>query len=195
MTTPGCVLEMLRKIAQANPNALDFIEGYIDSTFPGDSRYVSAKPAERKITFAPHVFSVPDTDVEPDLVSVMMPFSPAFDLVYDAIRKASSASGLRSLRADDIWEESTIMQDVFKLIFRSQVVVVDFTAKNPNVMYETGIAHTLGKHVVPISQSLQDVPFDLGHHRVLTFLANTQGLAKLSDDLTAKLAQLGGASR
>jgi hypothetical protein len=29
------------------------------------------------------------------------------------------------------------------------IVVVDFDTRNPNVFYETGIAHTLGKHVVP----------------------------------------------
>src|ERR1035441_10621327 len=54
---------------------------------------------------------------------------------------------------------------VFNLVFRAGVVLVNFTGKNPNVMYETGIAHTLGKIVIPISQSLDDVPFDMKHHR------------------------------
>lgn len=77
-------------------------------------------------------------------------------------------------------------------MFRARVVVVDFTGKNPNVMYETGIAHTLGKHVVPISQSIEDVPFDMAHHRVLTYLANGEGLAELESGLAAKLRQTGG---
>ena len=59
---------------------------------------------------------------------------------------------MRCLRADDIWEESTIIQDIFSLILRCEVVVIDCSGKNPNVMYEMGIAHTLGKHVVPITQ-------------------------------------------
>jgi len=112
---------------------------------------VSAKPSERKITFAPSIFHVPEnTMVEADLVALMMPFDAAFNSVHMAISKACASANYRCVRVDDIWEDSVIIQDIFSLIFRSHVVVVDFTGKNPNVMYETGIAHTLGKHVVPI---------------------------------------------
>lgn len=58
-------------------------------------------------------------------------------------------------------------------------------------MYGTGIAHTLGKHVVPIPQLLDDVPFDMRHHRVLKHLANSQGLERLQSDLRTKLGQVG----
>lgn len=149
----GNVLEVLRSIVMSNPAALSVVESYLDNRFPADGQYVSAKPSERKITFAPNVFQVPDAYVELDLVAVMMPFSKEFDPVYVAIGGACTANALRCLRADDIWEEPTIIQDIFNLIFRAQVIVVDFSGRNPNVMYETGIAHTLGKHVVPITQS------------------------------------------
>ena len=105
--------------------------------------------------FAPNVFNVPESPtIDTDLVAVMMPFNAGFNAVHEGIRRACKEAGFRCLRVDDVWEESTVIQDIFNLIFRAQVVVVDFTGKNPNVMYETGIAHTLGKHVVPISQSL-----------------------------------------
>jgi len=119
-----------------------------------------------------------------------MPLRAEFTPVYKAIRRACKSSELKCLRADDIWEESTIVQDIFNLVFRAQVVVVDFTGKNPNVMYETGIAHTLGKHVIPISQSLDDVPFDLTHHRVLKYLDNEEGLTKLEEKLAVRLSQV-----
>lgn len=44
-------------------------------------------------------------------------------------------------------------------------------------MYETGIAHTLGKHVLPITQSLDDVPLDMRHHRTIKYLPNAEGMA------------------
>jgi len=185
----GNVLAVLRQIVEQDPHTLAIIEAYLDKHFPGDSTYISAKPSERRISFAPHVFQVPDTYVEPDLVAVMMPFTMEFGVVYEAIKQATAACGLRCLRADDIWEDTTIVQDVFNLIFRAQVVIVDFSGKNPNVMYETGIAHTLGKHVVPITQALDEVPFDMRHHRVLKYLSNKEGLAKLSSDLGVKLRQ------
>ncbi len=186
----GNVLTVLRRIVEQDPRTLAIIEAYVDKRFPGPSTFISAKPAERRITFAPYVFQVPDAHVELDLVAVMMPFALEFDGAYKAIKEATKACALRCLRADDIWEDTTIVQDIFTLIFRAQVVVVDFTGKNPNVMYETGIAHTLGKHVVPISQTLADVPFDMRHHRVLKYLSNAEGLSKLATDLAVKLRQV-----
>ncbi|MEW5986877.1 MAG: hypothetical protein AB1791_09615 [Chloroflexota bacterium] len=183
----GNVLGVLRRIAEIDPNAFHIFERYMNENFPGDSEYVSAKPAERRITFAPNVFEVPDFSVEDDLAAVMMPLRAEFSPIYEAILRACKITGFRCLRADDIWEESAIVQDIFNLVFRSQVVIVDFTGKNPNVMYETGIAHTLGKHVVPISQSLDDVPFDLTHHRVLKYLANDEGLKELENKLSSRL--------
>lgn len=44
------------------------------------------------------------------------------------------------------------MDDVISLIWRSRVVIADFTTRNLNVFYETGIAHTLGGDVIQIAQ-------------------------------------------
>lgn len=74
-----------------------------------------------------------------------------------------------------VWDNTTFIQDIFDVIYCAEVVVVDFTGRNPNVMYETGIAHTLGKNVIPITQSIDDIPSDLGHHRALKYLPNEQG--------------------
>lgn len=190
----GNVLGVLRRIAENDPKAFRIFEQYVDEHFPGDSEYVSAKPAERRITFAPNVFTVPDFSTKEDLAAMMMPLRAEFSPIYKTIVRACKETGLRCLRADDIWEESAIVQDIFNLVFRAQVVIVDFTGKNPNVMYETGIAHTLGKHVVPISQSLDDVPFDLTHHRVLKYLANAEGLKQLETKLSIRLRQVAPAT-
>lgn len=185
----GNVLAVLRYIVKQDPRTLPVIESYIDKKFPSESHYISAKPSERKITFAPNVFQVPDSYVELDLAAVMMPFAAEFNAVHEAIKCACASNGLRCLRADDIWEEATIIQDIFNLVFRAQVVIVDFTGKNANVMYETGIAHTLGKHVIPVTQSLADVPFDMQHHRALKYLPNSEGMTVLETSLAKKLKQ------
>jgi hypothetical protein len=187
----GCVLSMIRKIAESDVKAFETFERHAYSKYPDETHYVSAKPSERKITFAPNVFQVPESiTVERDLVALMMPFDASFSSVNDAVKGASTSAGLRCLRVDDIWEDSAVIQDIFGLIFRSHAVVVDFTGRNPNVMYETGIAHTLGKHVIPISQSLDDIPFDMRHHRVLKYLPNGEGLRLLQSKLAEKLRQV-----
>jgi hypothetical protein len=144
-------------------------------------------PTERVITFKPSVFQVPAKKLNEKLISVMMPFSAGFSGTYSAITKVADYMSLECLRADDIWDNSTFIQDIFDLIFCSKVVVVDFTGKNPNVMYETGIAHTLGKTVIPITQSIDDIPSDLGHHRALKYYPNEEGLRDLSNELYKRL--------
>ncbi len=151
----------------------------------------SAAPGmSSQLVVTPAVFSIPNQRPEPDLVSVMMPLEAAFTQVYSAIQRACADSGLRCLRADSIWQESTVIQDVFNLLVRSHIVVVDFSGRNSNVMYETGIAHTLGRPVIPISQSLDDVPFDLRHHRVLKYLPNAEGLTSMQATLAERLQTL-----
>ena len=187
----GNALNIIKRIAEQDENSFIIFENHVVEKYPEESQFVSAKPSERKITFAPNVFQVPEnTTIESDLVAVMMPFNAAFNSVHEGIRSACSAAGYRCLRVDDIWEESTVIQDIFNLIFRAHVVVVDFTGKNPNVMYETGIAHTLGKHVIPISQSLDDVPFDMAHHRFLKYLPNGEGIEAMVGKLADKLRQV-----
>lgn len=157
-------------------------------------KYISTAVDKEKvvkiITFSPGVFNIPEKEVNPELVSVMMPFSSDFDDVYSSIQQACDDVNLNCIRADDIWEESVIIQDIFNLIFESSIVVADLTQKNPNVLYELGIAHTLGKHVIPITQSMDDVPFDLSHHRALKYLNNGEGRDAMQRDLSNRLKHL-----
>lgn len=185
------VIPVLKQVAEKDPENLKIIESYLNKTYPDDTAtYVSAKSSKRKITFAPIVFDIPEDDPEDDLIAVMMPFHDAFSPVYEAIKQACSVSSFRCLRADDIWKESVIMQDIFSLIYHAKSVVVDFSGKNPNVMYETGIAHTLGKVVIPITQNMSDIPSDMRHHRALHYLCNREGLAVLTNQLAAKIRSI-----
>jgi hypothetical protein len=166
---------------------LDFIDAQ-----PPDSRIKTLGLAQSApdIGARPTVFRVPTEPRNDNLVSVMMPFDVAFDNIFAAIERASVAAGMICQRADNIWEEDEVIQDVFSLIYRSGIVVCDFTRQNANVFYEAGIAHTLGRSVVPIAQNEQDVPFDLRHHRFLRYLNNGEGLASLVARLTPRLRTL-----
>jgi len=141
----------------------------------------------------PTVFQIPEhEDIEPVLASAMMPFDAGFNPVYDSIRQAADNAGLRCRRADDIWENAAIIQDVVALIDRSRVVVCDCSGRNPNVFYEVGIAHTLGREVILIAQSEHDVPFDLRHLRYIRYLDNAEGRAVLTEALQARMQTILG---
>jgi hypothetical protein len=142
----------------------------------------------RPVRRRPTAFSLPEPAVlDPTQVSAMMPFSPPFNGVYGAIKASAENAGLRCDRVDGIWENHTVIQDVIGLIDRSAFVICDCTGRNPNVFYEIGIAHSLGKEVILITQNGDDIPFDLRHIRYLTYLNNGEGLSGLQIQLTERL--------
>lgn len=198
----GNSLQVLSKLISESISNLYEIERFIEAkkatlarparVIPDFVSTVQTGLPERVITFAPDVFRIPAKPVESNVLSVMMPFESRFAGTYSAIRNVCARLGIDCRRADDIWDNSILIQDVFDLIFTSQVVITDFTDRNPNVFYETGVAHTLGKLVIPITQSVGDIPFDLRHHRALTYLPNSEGLLKLEKDLEKKLAKVFG---
>jgi hypothetical protein len=139
----------------------------------------------------PRVFTIPENEkIEPALVSAMMPFDAGFAPVYNGIKETVEKVGLRCRRADDIWENPAIIQDIVALIDRSRVVICDCTGRNPNVFYEVGIAHTLGREVILITQADGDIPFDLRHLRYVRYLNNTEGRQALCAALETKLTTL-----
>lgn len=192
----GLALVFLRKMIGPNDENLGVVTSYIADKCESSGEDVSSgNVVGRKIVFSPNIFAIPSEQLDPQLVSVMMPFDQDFGGVYSAISDAAADAGFTCKRVDDIWNHSTVIQDVFSLIFQSFIVVCDFSGKNPNVFYEAGIAHTLGKHVVPITQSEQDIPFDLQHHRYAKYLKNGEGLENLKRELYSRFVTLDGMRR
>lgn len=101
----------------------------------------------------PTVFKLTDEPVDPNLVALMMPFEAKFDPVYAALQGAVTSAGMKYQRADDIWVHDHVIQDVVSLIGKAKVVICDLTSRNSNVFYEMGIAHTLGRDVIMVTQS------------------------------------------
>jgi len=75
--------------------------------------------------FSSKVFTLGNAEVERDLVSVMMPFSPTFNDVYATIKSTAEAMNMRCLRADNIWDSEAIIQDVVSLINKSSIILIN----------------------------------------------------------------------
>ena len=139
----------------------------------------------------PKVFEISEVErIEPSLISVMMPFDMSFDAVYEKLNDITSGFDLHCRRADDIWENPAIIQDVVSLIDHSRVVICDCTGRNPNVFYEIGIAHTLGRETILVTQNEHDIPFDLRHLRYVRYLNNSEGLEELGEAVSSRLRTL-----
>ena len=87
---------------------------------------------------------------------VLMPFSSDLKEVYeDHIKNAAVSLNLKIARADDFFSASAVMQDVWNAICKSRLIIADRTGRNPNVFYEIGLAHTVGKSVILITQNIE----------------------------------------
>ena len=101
---------------------------------------------------------------------VLMPFHDPFNKYYRSIiRPAIEDAGLVSLRADEIYKPSEIIKDIYSYIDKSKLLIAELTGRNPNVLYELGYGHALGKTAVMLTQSMEDVPFDLRGYRCIVY--------------------------
>ena len=93
-------------------------------------------------------------------------------------------------RADDFFTVGDVMPDIWKRINAADFIIADLTGRNPNVFYELGIAHTIGKPVVLLSQSMDDVPFDVRHQRVIEYSTAFDRIEELKTALKGTIATL-----
>jgi hypothetical protein len=101
---------------------------------------------------------------------VLMPFKHPFDSYFSEIfRPALESAGYAVERADDLYVSRPIMLDAQESILRADLLLCEMTGRNPNVFYELGLAHAIGKPVILVSRDDDDIPFDLRHLRVLTY--------------------------
>jgi hypothetical protein len=95
---------------------------------------------------------------------VLMPFSPAFEDAYRlAIKPACEAAGAYAERVDEQIFSGSILERIYNQISKSDLVVADMSERNPNVFYEVGYAHAVGKTTVLLTRNVGDIPFDLKH--------------------------------
>jgi hypothetical protein len=122
---------------------------------------------------------------------VLMPFASEMKPVYDDhIRAVADRMRLRVARADDFFGTTPIMGDVWTAINGCKFAIADCTGRNPNVFYELGIAHTLGKPVVLMTQNMDDVPFDLQQFRVIVYEFTPRGMKALEMQLERTIASI-----
>jgi hypothetical protein len=121
-------------------------------------------------------------------VFVLMPFLAEMKWIYDGhLSKVVKNLGLSVARADDFFTAHAVIQDIWESICAARLLIADCTGKNPNVFYEIGMAHVLGKKVVLITQNPADVPADVGHLRYIQYQTTPPEMAKFEQALERTL--------
>lgn len=114
------------------------------------------------------------------IVFAAMPFDEIYnDTFFVAMRPAAMSVSASCVRVDLERFSGDIVEEIRKDIRESIAVVADLSGSKPNVLYEVGFAHALGKPTVHIcSTALKDLPFDVSHWNTLQYnLGQTSRLA------------------
>ena len=125
-----------------------------------------------------------DHQIKQGTCFVLMPFRDRFnELYHNAIKPIVEAQGLICLRADEIYTDRTIMGDIWNHIQQSEIIIADITDRNPNVLYELGLAHAIWRKTILITQQMSDIPFDLRQLRIIPYSDKIGAEAELSREL------------
>jgi hypothetical protein len=117
-----------------------------------------------------------------------MPFEPLYQAEYErVIKPALESAGLACVRGDEIYANQAIVHDIWLSIRKARMVVAELSGRNPNVMYEIGLAHAIGKPIVFLTRNEDDVPFDLRSLRYIFYDTNNPFWG---DDLRTELSRL-----
>lgn len=106
-----------------------------------------------------------------------MPFDKAFDDVYEfGISGACEDAGVYCERVDEQIFPGSMLDRIYNQISTADLLVADMTGRNPNVFYEVGYAHALGKNVILLTQQAEDIPFDLKHFPHVVYAGQIKSL-------------------
>jgi hypothetical protein len=128
---------------------------------------------------------IPGAIAQRPFVFVVMPFASELKDVYElGIRPACEDAGSECGRVDEQIFLESILERIYAEIERADIVVAEMTGRNPNVFYETGYAHGLGKPVILLTKSADDIPFDLRHYPHVVY---GDRIATLKDELKKRV--------
>jgi nucleoside 2-deoxyribosyltransferase len=143
--------------------------------------------SQDSLIFSP-IFGLPSNEFEKIDVFMVMPFLENLKPVYnDHIQKVAGKLGVSIARGDDFFTSNSIISDIWNAINSCKIVIADCTGRNPNVFYEIGIAHTIGKPVIFLAQNKDDIPFDTQHLRHIIYEFTPRGMAEFEKKLTTTL--------
>jgi hypothetical protein len=131
-----------------------------------------------------------DAQIVKGYAFVAMPMdvaNPRLGDVLDAIKEAAARCGVQAERVDDVVTNDRITDRILESIRRAEFVVADLTDSRPNVYFEAGYAHALGKTPIYIAAHGTTLAFDLKDYPVIFFSA----LRDLKTELERRLRTLG----
>lgn len=126
---------------------------------------------------------IEDIEIEKKSVFVLTPFLKEEDETFGIIKRVCNDVDLKCSRGDEIFRDNNILSHVVLSILQSNIIIANINGRNPNVFYELGISHAIGKPVILISKTMNDVPFDINGKNIIFYNKAIDLQTKLKDEL------------
>jgi PAS domain S-box-containing protein len=144
----------------------------MDTGFHGYISIMRAAPPRNPLRGNPYFKGAHSLTRQAGKVFVAMPYAEsegATSFWQTLIMPVATRLSLSAVRADQQLGTGRVVDRVFEDIATSELVVADISKGNPNVMYEVGIAHTLGIDTIHLIQEGMQIPFSLRHLQIIRY--------------------------
>lgn len=137
------------------------------------------------------LYNITKLSIKPKIF-VVMEFSTEYnELFEEVIKPIAEQKGFECIRADQYYTGTPILADIIASIKDSTAIIAEITPNNPNVFYEIGYSHAIGKPTILLCDKKREkLPFDLSGFRTLFYENTIVGKKKIEVSLTKYLENL-----
>jgi len=124
-------------------------------------------------------------------VFVIMQFSDRYKQLYSkVIKPVTNEFKLDAYHVGEVFGPGVILNDIAQGIIDSHIVVAEITPVTPNVFYELGYAHALGKPTILLAEHGKELPFDVGPYRCIFYENSIGGEKEVEEALRKHLGAI-----